>query len=967
VDVTGEADISAENINIGGREATTETTTHTKVETETLAIGVKNAYADTAFAIKAVADAAAALEDAKEDLDDAKRNVRNGTLAASALDDYKANLAAATAQLTQAGIAAVAAGATAAATTGTGGFYVSGSAEKSVTETTTTNTSSTFNGSSINLGSGKLNAENKIEVTGSAINVVDNLEINADDIIVKAGIEETTETSSETTRTAGATASYGASGASGGVNASGSNTDSESYSKTHINSSINAGSLNSTSDNLTLSGANVEVAGNIDIDTGNLVIESLQDESSSSSKTEGYNASASIGGDGKVAPGSFGANQNSSSSDSKWVNNQTTLIGGTSSGEMGEGDVNINADSTTITGATVASATRNEDGSLTDNSSSGTGTLNLATDELVINNLQDKDHSESEGFDVSGSSGSTTVGLTSNGHKTEQDTLATLGGGNITKKDGSEHDAEVVDGINSDLNNSQVITKDQQTGGLDATVTVDHRLLSGDGLKDIAEDFEETEQMVLDGIEAIKNTPIYQEAEVQLSVALNGLSDDQADIANDVFEDPQGALDTIIEAGIRTGDFGSEEAIEVLSNPEAMALLSDLQLIQNGDINLGSETEVTTGSIEVGGENVEVTGGYQSTALDLMHTAADAQQSLNAVAEQLGVDPETVMKVLTYTTMIATGRGPQVIVSEVSERTTGEMINAAANGAGTQLAASIHGTDSTTLEAVTSEEFVNSAPEGQEHGYALLQSELATTEAGAQFLMGMALGAVGGKNGSNDGPNTNNVDTNIEIGSQRDLPDNYSQNPDGTITGPSGGNAVPVGQDANGNTIYQRTGEDGKNGGFYSVENDVQQPATNPNPSDSTINEQREHHQKEVDQLAQDLESQGNVVVADGRVYHADGSGNYCKPDVCSVDSSGSATMFEVKTGNAGFTNRQREGFEHTGTDSNGNNTYRIPPDATVTGELAEKLGLESGSKVGELYPEGIPVIEVRRPGLVES
>ncbi len=41
VEVTGEADISAENINIGGREATTETTTHTKVETETLAIGVR--------------------------------------------------------------------------------------------------------------------------------------------------------------------------------------------------------------------------------------------------------------------------------------------------------------------------------------------------------------------------------------------------------------------------------------------------------------------------------------------------------------------------------------------------------------------------------------------------------------------------------------------------------------------------------------------------------------------------------------------------------------------------------------------------------------------------------------------------------------------------------------------------------------------------------------------------------------
>ena len=47
---------------VGGLE-TNKTTTHTKVETETLAIGVKNAYADTALAIKAVADAAAALEE----------------------------------------------------------------------------------------------------------------------------------------------------------------------------------------------------------------------------------------------------------------------------------------------------------------------------------------------------------------------------------------------------------------------------------------------------------------------------------------------------------------------------------------------------------------------------------------------------------------------------------------------------------------------------------------------------------------------------------------------------------------------------------------------------------------------------------------------------------------------------------------------------------------------------------------
>ena len=216
----------------------------------------------------------------------------------------------------------------------------------------------------------------------------------------------------------------------------------------------------------------------------NLLIESVQDVATSSSKTEGYNISGSMGADAKVSPGSVGANQNNSKSDSQWVSNQTTLVGGSS----GTGEVNISADKTTVRGAVVASATRNEDGTLTDN-----GTLNLTTDELIVEDIQDKNHSESEGFNVSTSgysgTGSTTVGLTSNGHETEQTTFATLGGGNITKKDGSAHN---TDGINRDLNNSQQVTKDQQTAGLDATVTVDHRLASEEGREDIKNNFVDT-------------------------------------------------------------------------------------------------------------------------------------------------------------------------------------------------------------------------------------------------------------------------------------------------------------------------------------------------------------------------------------------------------------------------------------------------------------------------------------------
>ena len=81
--------------------------------------------------------------------------------------------------------------------------------------------------------------------------------------------------------------------------------------------------------------------------------------------------------------------------------------------------------------------------------------------------------------------GTSTVGLQKGGHNTEQQTLATLGGGTITKKDGTAHNLETV---NRDLNHTQEITLDQQTAGLDATVTVDHRLLSEGGRNAIKKD-----------------------------------------------------------------------------------------------------------------------------------------------------------------------------------------------------------------------------------------------------------------------------------------------------------------------------------------------------------------------------------------------------------------------------------------------------------------------------------------------
>jgi hypothetical protein len=429
--------------------------------------------------------------------------------------------------------------------------------------------------------------------------------------------------------------SYGSGGSdafSGGANASGSNTDSESYSKTHINSTINAGSLSSSSDNLTLSGANVEIAGNIDIETGNLLIESVQDVATSSSKTEGYNISGSMGADGTPGFGSVGANRNNSNSDSQWVGNQTTLIGGLSSQNGGTGEVNISADKTTVRGAVVASATKNENGTLTDNNN-----LTLITDELIVEDIQDKNHSESEGFNVSTSgysgTGSTTVGLTSNGHETEQATFATLGGGNITKKDGSAHN---TDGINRDLNNSQEITKDQQTAGLDATVTVDHRLASEEGRQNIAENFEDTAELAVQAGEAAAE-------------GVDFIADEIAVLGDDLPEELRGKLgetgERFVDELIRE-DYSDEQIDSIIGRENLQEGLAGIEESENryeeNDASrlqiVEEETPQVTGQPEENdGLVIEVTGGTPAEANALQVGVAGlgkVQQEIDQLREE---------------------------------------------------------------------------------------------------------------------------------------------------------------------------------------------------------------------------------------------------------------------------------------------------------------------------------------------
>ncbi|WWP43226.1 hypothetical protein V5M36_12035 [Acinetobacter sp. KS-LM10] len=76
-------------------------------------------------------------------------------------------------------------------------------------------------------------------------------------------------------------------------------------------------------------------------------------------------------------------------------------------------------------------------------------------------------------------SGSTTVGLQSTGNEKEQLTKATMGQGSVTNTTTTS---------NRDINNTQEITRDQVTGMLDGSVTVDHRLLTESGRAQIIQE-----------------------------------------------------------------------------------------------------------------------------------------------------------------------------------------------------------------------------------------------------------------------------------------------------------------------------------------------------------------------------------------------------------------------------------------------------------------------------------------------
>ena len=136
------------------------------------------------------------------------------------------------------------------------------------------------------------------------------------------------------------------------------------------------------------------------------------------------------------------------------------------------------------TGALIANADINSDGTLTDK-----GKLDWQVENYSAEDISNIDQQQSNGINANISlsgSGSSSLGGSNSGHDKRGLTQATIGN--------TQQDIEING--NRHLNASQQITRDWQTGGLDASVTVDHRLLSKAGRTSIKEDLLKTGMMV---------------------------------------------------------------------------------------------------------------------------------------------------------------------------------------------------------------------------------------------------------------------------------------------------------------------------------------------------------------------------------------------------------------------------------------------------------------------------------------
>jgi filamentous hemagglutinin len=571
-------------LNIGGYENKTETEEKSHTETISTEVGVRNAYLDAALAVVAVKDAAKALSDAKDAYSQAQRDHAAGKITKEALDDSKANVAMATANLASAQIAVGAAAAAAAASTATYGFTIGANGER-IEMTETTNTlQGEWQGSNLDLNNLILKSENQdVNIQGSRVSATGITTFDGTkDLNVTAGTEHAAQDSSSKTNSQSVSYTYGG----GGSASVGKQTNkSQSESLTHVNSQVELNQTAGSINKLNIQGGDVSIADRGSLKVNKIHVESLQDTASGTSSSKGGSVGAGFGSGG-LSNVTASYNQAKGKNDKAWVNETSKLLIGNVKNDADLDAMGVKK--VTNIGGVIANATKNSDGTLTDH-----GKLNY-TGALELKDIQDHSSESNRGFNASTSvgtsikgeskesslhpSGSTTVGLQSTANEKEQLTKATMGQGTVKNTTAN---------TNRDINNTQEITRDQVTGMLNGSVTVDNRLLTESGReqiikeqKDLPQNAEIIGKMTAAGV-------------TSLGVATAALASGDQNLKQ--------AYDTVMNPA-RTFDF-------VQKNPEAATVLEQFKngnydgiLATKGSIQLlaqalGQDVDVLTTSI----------------------------------------------------------------------------------------------------------------------------------------------------------------------------------------------------------------------------------------------------------------------------------------------------------------------------------------------------------------------------------
>ena len=121
-----------------------------------------------------------------------------------------------------------------------------------------------------------------------------------------------------------------------------------------------------------------------------------------------------------------------------------------------------------------------------------------------------------------------------------------------------------------------------------------------------------------------------------------------------------------------------------------------------------------------------------------------------------------------------------------------------------------------------------------------------------------------------------------------------------------------------------------------------------------SIKDHYNHHMDMVDDLKDQLSSQGYKVSQREVSFGSSCGVGRCRPDIVATAPDGTVRIIEVKTGDAGLSIRQSEIFPQI-----------RDGDAIPVGKVAQEFGLRPGVPLKyQGYPDGIPVEEVRFPGV---